>query len=642
MRTDMLFIDGELVDLNDDTQITLNIKSNLFTDLSKIVSNNSYTIKLPKTVRNQRIIEHADLPACDTDYPRRYHSARYFRGGIEIIPDGKAVLISVSENIEIALTWGNFVALSSVIESDKKLTDLPQISEGGPYEGPDYRVWKDWGGNSSEVYPYIDYGFSKEEKTVWYHPVEYVNRIIERICEANEINLVYPESKKDFMEKLFVPLLTRNDSKEFAEMCSIEFTIAGIDDPDYSMSENTLYFERSQASNYYGRADFRGRGSERTNAYCSFISNGTPMLTGEIRMTIQAGDTPVNIMLNVRKANYDTSGANIETDSILEISPIDISPIEGTGSQYMVLFSFEEEQTGILDNAFGNAYSYMQFSFAYLPDGSSILSVEGNIKITNIAEQVLIQKKIGEGSLGEVYTDGRFWIVPNLPDIKQIDFIKAIASILGLFAVSGIDGSIIFVSLDDLYNNKEKALDWTRNVVAETLENKPKEITYSLENFAQRNNCKWLEDSTVIGNYDSYLEVDDETLDYETDSIELPFAATDMYGGKARILLYSYTDSLGIQYDNVEPRLLLISGTNGTFKGLDWEEIIGKHYSSYQTLIRRPVVIKEKIEISDVELREIDVTMPVYLAQYGRYYAIISIKAEDTGICECELLQLEV
>lgn len=64
MRNDLLFIDGELVDLDDSTKITLNYKSNLFTDLSKIVSNNSYTIKLPKTVRNQRIIQHADLPAC--------------------------------------------------------------------------------------------------------------------------------------------------------------------------------------------------------------------------------------------------------------------------------------------------------------------------------------------------------------------------------------------------------------------------------------------------------------------------------------------------------------------------------------------------------------------------------------------------
>ncbi len=43
-----------------------------------------------------------------------------------------------------------------------------------------------------------------------------------------------------------------------------------------------------------------------------------------------------------------------------------------------------------------------------------------------------------------------------------------------------------------------------------------------------------------------------------------------------------------------------------------------------------PKVITEKIEINDIELRDLDMTVPIYLAQYGRYYAIISIKAEDT------------
>ena len=131
MRTDMLFIDGELVDLDEDTQITLNIKSNLFTDLSKIVSNNSYTIKLPKTVRNQRIIEQADLPACDTDYPREYHQARYFRHGIEIIPDGRAVLVSCADTLDIALTWGNVSLMESITDGDKTLNDLENESSSG-------------------------------------------------------------------------------------------------------------------------------------------------------------------------------------------------------------------------------------------------------------------------------------------------------------------------------------------------------------------------------------------------------------------------------------------------------------------------------------------------------------------------------
>ena len=101
MRNDMLFIDGKLVDLDDNTKITLNFKSNIFTDLSKIVSNNSYTIKLPKTIRNQRIISHAELPSADSGYPRKYHDARYFRNGVEVIPTAKAVLISISDKIEI-------------------------------------------------------------------------------------------------------------------------------------------------------------------------------------------------------------------------------------------------------------------------------------------------------------------------------------------------------------------------------------------------------------------------------------------------------------------------------------------------------------------------------------------------------------
>lgn len=59
-------------------------------------------------------------------------------------------------------------------------------------------------------------------------------------------------------------------------------------------------------------------------------------------------------------------------------------------------------------------------------------------------------------------------------------------------------------------------------------------------------------------------------------------------------------------------------------------------------MVRNPVIITERISISDIDLKELDVKVPVYLGQYGRYYALISVKSEDTGVCECKLLQLEV
>ena len=134
----------------------------------------------------------------------------------------------------------------------------------------------------------------------------------------------------------------------------------------------------------------------------------------------------------------------------------------------------------------------------------------------------------------------------------------------------------------------------------------------------------------------------EEELESERDVVELPFAASDQFSDVAKIPIYSYDEEGNLEYNSVEPRLLAYNGVKGVFTGLDWNTLLSMYYQTYQSIIRRPIVITEKIEINDIELRDLDMTVPIYLAQYGRYYAIISIKAEDTGICECKLLQLEV
>lgn len=244
-------------------------------------------------------------------------------------------------------------------------------------------------------------------------------------------------------------------------------------------------------------------------------------------------------------------------------------------------------------------------------------------------------------------SDGYYPIISNLPDIKQVDFIKTIAAISGIFAVIVNDTTLGFFSVDDIISNRNKAYDWTRKVVASFKENKPQEISYSLEDFAQKNLLTWKEDNTVKGDYSSALYVQDETIEVERTAIELPFAATDMSLSRAFIPLYDYSGNETVgKMNSVEPRLLIEVNNTGkskaSFEGLRWDTLVNRNYESYQKIIRNPIVVSEKIEISDIELKELDVTIPVYLGQYGRYYAIISVRAEATGICECKLLQLEV
>lgn len=615
MRDEMLFIDGELVDLDDNTKITLNIKSNLFTDLSKIVSNNSYTIKLPKTVRNQRIIQHADLPACNTDYPRKFHQGRYFRNGVEIVPNAKVALISVSDSIEMAMAWGNIIVLQGIVENDKSLNELIDH---------DYHIiWEkgvisDYDIDSPFIMSKINMGIRNYDTVNYVHPSVRATWILERISEDNGLFFSFTEKTQAFINKLIVPLLERHGrefdvNKQFALRLS------------YNNGERHGYYLTALINEY------------RKDEYTEVVEN---LKNGYAAIKILQPHTKIQVAglfffdciseIPISPAFVMYTLVDDVPQEVLAVDAADIS-LKG-GDTYTVSFDFSEVTVEL------NTGDIVYFAFR----DTGFFTNNWGMDTFSLGFIPAIELATLKGYNG---SDGYYPIISNLPDIKQIDFLKAIAYMTGTFAcVAG--NKLMFVSMDDLISNRKKALDWTQKVVAEYMDNKPMSMKYTLDGFAQNNYYHWKEDEKVKGSYDSSLFVDNLTLEYEKDVVTMPFAATDTLVGDAYIPLYTYNDSEEGTLESAEPRILTESDNGGkskaTFQGMSWGSLISKFYTNYQNVIRKPIIITEKIEIGDVELRDIDVTVPVYLAQYGRYYAIISIKAENTGICECELLQLEV
>ncbi|WP_321479764.1 hypothetical protein [uncultured Bacteroides sp.] len=581
MRNEELYIDGQLVDLDENAKVTLNYKSNIFTDLSKIVSNNSYSIKLPNTVHNQCVMDHADLPTRVSGFPRIKHKARYFRNGVEIISKANAVLMSVSSTFDVALSWGNTTAFAPIVNAGKKLTDLQYDTN---IENVDYVEWHKLESNN-ERFPYIDYGFKDEDAEVWYHPVVTVDWILEKICKENGVRFVFPEERKDFLSSLVVPLLTRNGGRISSEESRTLFKITGVNGA-------LLYLMSIK------------KGSKSSDYFYLFQDMEKVLKDGKMLFTpnFKSGRNDIWLIAgnNEKKLEYQV--------------------VEGAYKYYYNVPVEIDVQSGdhiLISSKFG------KIDYWNSKDVS-----DRSIELSIIPNTV----NLGMG----------FPFIENLPSIKQIDFVKAIASIIGVFAVPSFDdtGVINFVSIDNLVANIPNAVDWTKKVVASYRENKPNEIAFTLDNFAQKNYFNWKDDSSVLGSYSGVIEVDDKTIDYEADLITLPFAATSMSGGNAKIPLYSYNDDGELDSKTVKPRLLILDETKCVFTGLSWDILINKHYSSYQKIIRQPIIIKEKIELREIELKELDVTIPVYLAQYGKFYAIISVKAENTGICECVLLQL--
>lgn len=610
-----LFIDGVKVDLGEDTRIVLNYKSNLFSDLSKIVSNNSYTIKLPKTIHNQRIIEHADTPSCNTAYPRKFHHARYFRNGIEVISNAKAVLLSVSDTIDIAITWGNITVLAGIVENDKTLNEL--VDNGY------YMTWRKEISNYQVGNPFIvsdmNMGIRSFDTLNYIHPSVRVRWILDRISADNGLGFLFSNDIVErYIGKLIVPLLTRH-GRGFD--VNNQFGLAAR----YNNGVRYDYYLTAILKDAYANSFLAVINADTSNSGIKILKESTKIRISARMFFDFASTVPVNPAFVV----YKVVDGRAE-----EVFSADASELQGKGGQtWTVHFDFEDE-TSVLSEGdiiyfafrdtgyFVNNWGTDTFSFALAP----------------YIDEAIVE---GQGS------DGYYPIIPNLPDIKQVDFIKTIATISGTFAVVVNDTTLGFFSVGDIISNRNKAYDWTRKVVAPFKENKPQEISYSLENFAQKNLLTWKEDNTVKDDYNSALYVEDETIEVERTAIELPFAATDISFGRASIPLYKYSGSETIgEMNSVEPRILIEVDNNGkskaSFEGLGWNALISRNYESYQKIIRNPIVISEKVEISDIELKELDVAIPVYLGQYGRYYAILSVKAEDTGICECKLLQLEV
>ena len=619
MRNDLLFIDGELVDLDDSTKITLNYKSNLFTDLSKIVSNNSYTIKLPKTVRNQRIIKHSDLPACITDYPRKFHSARYFRNGVEIIPNGKAVFMSGSDSFEIALTWGNISLLSGIVEGDKTLNDLKDSY-------PEYYIiWKreisNYQDSANFIISDMNMGIRNYDTKNYIHPCVRASWILERISRDSGINFLFPANIIDnLISKLLVPMLTK---KGKGEDDNNQFGITGV----YDNGQLDGYVLTVLIQKYY-KNDYLEIVGSRDGLYA-----GVKILKNNTKIHIRGRmffDFTGSTMPNPRFVAYKVVDGAAE--EVFSVSYIDL---ENKGSQtWFVSFEYDDYTTVL------SAGDVIYFAFAdtgFFTNNWGITTfVVGLLAFTE-------ETSVFEDGV----SDGYFPIISNLPSVKQIDFLKALASMSGTFAVVKDKATIQFVSMDEVISNKSKALNWTRKVIASYQENKPKTISFSLDGFAQKNMYKWKEDDSVSGSYDGYIYVDDETIEVSKDSVTLPLAATEMRVDKAYIPLYEYGDNDEVgELGKVEPRILLEMNNNGkskaTFNGLGWSTLLNRNYQSYKKVVRNPVIITERISISDIDLKELDVTVPVYLGQYGRYYALISVKSEDTGVCECKLLQLEV
>lgn len=605
-----LYIAGRVVDVAPDTRVTLKFNSNAFGDISKIVANNTMTISLPRTPNNDEVFGLPSVVGNDSRAPYRKWQAELYVNGVRVVESAYAVLLSVSECYEVSLYWGVVAALESFKGSNKTLRDISEVLKaqyGGMnwWEGWQGQYGQDASGNPSTdiINASYDVAFGSllnnttARTKVALLPSVRASWLWDKVCADNGINNELPTAVATSLYNMCVPFVSHTN-------------------PD-PVTEQYVFTKEYQREN--------DNGAERTSTFYNLSPNAN-----DTYYEFQQGDRNIKIGGVNRKFYTFVYVALAEHTSRFTIF---VEGKSNTGCELHVVRNGKTADKFKL--IFGKPITF-EYEFGagddmyfFATTGASSTNRAVTLDITAAGMQVERYANEGEAPMGSTIRTS-----DNLPEIKQIDYVKAVCAMHGLWATL-VDGEVRYVSYDDYFANGAVTLDWSRKLVG-TGDGSAATTTFQLDNFAQRNVLKYKEDESVEVDASGALLVDNVMLDRTKDIVELPFAASD--GGTIPSIKWKDDDAATgeIEEVDVEPRIMqLITSPLSSGKviarlvfGLTmrFDSILTNYYSTWQRVMLNPIVIEEYMRLSEADVKDLDFRKAIYLSKYGARFVISSVE----------------
>lgn len=590
-----LIIDGQHVDIAPDTEITLEYVSNILTGATGGISlPKSYTVKLPKTARNARILDDPGQPSHASTQVRRFLSARYYRNGVDLIGPARAyILDTTADAYEIALVWNALPALQTLSESTATLQGLPDLPVltwiGSNGKTPDYGTEVD-----GALFARYDAGLGEKtypEVPTSTHPamraLSLINKIMANAGVQYQISSERVRATLSSMYILAAPSHRPNREMEDLSGCWCSNVRVGS-----SAAEGTfLAFDVTRAG-----WDAPATGTDVP---------GTIPVQGAER---------VHISLRLRAA----SSASVSSSARVLVLSSDGSELANVKFVQNGSGSYDAVADLELDV---ESWSAVRLSSSGVPVGTTFTTSASGytpLEIWRVHPTI------------DIDNDNRFPMAENLPNIKQWDFVKACMVLSGAVPVIQ-SGELLIMGYDEAFDTAS-AYDWTHKVTA------TENVAQRLSDWARENLIKFEDDDTQKLEQDptAVLRTADETVAQSRELYTLPFAASQF----STVQHYTFDDEGEIEDVEITPRIMMRQDDTLIFAPELSGAGLADTYSQLQRIIYTPVILTATIRLNEIDLTAIDMRHPVYLGQYGQYYAILKIQTSATDLCKVELLQL--
>lgn len=605
-----LIIDGQHVDLSANTDITLEYVSNIAGDVGKISLSHSYTVKLPKTLRNARVLDDPGNPAHESGQTRRFLSARFYRNGIDLLGDAQAyVLQTTPESYEVALVWNTLEALQTLSQSKATLNDLPDLPTltwiGSNGKTPDYAGAETDGALFAQYTSGLG-GVRYPTITTAPHPSMRVTGLVDRMLTAAGVPYTMTAAAQEAMRDLVVLAAPKHQPSRSMEIES------------GSVAARVLLYSIT-----FGPQLIISNWTHGWDAPSSATDSNTVFTTGDIETH--------RVLFNLRApSSADLSGVYLKVwgaiteDYIVQKQEELLHAYFKRDASGWYLYIDEEIKLS------GWPLYAVTFDGAQIPPSEAVEMTAYDTHLPLFA----VNRVHNDINIAE---DNRFPLAGNLPDLKQWDFMKACMVMLGIVPVIQ-NGQLHLLTYEELLRTDD-AYDWSRKV--DMTDGGLQGVNVTLDQWAQSNLITFEKDTPLNFEPDARLMIEDATLPESRDLYKLPFGAS-MQGEAVH---YKITSDNEVENVDISPRIFrLAEGESG--KVLEFNEdmygegLVTSRYAKLQEVVRKPVRISVNVRLHEIDLAQLDLTRPVYLSQYGHYYSIQKIQTSESDLCKVELIQI--
>lgn len=556
------------LDLNNPSGISLNYKSYIFGDLSKITCSHTYTFKLPFTLNNRTILDNAEEIRQKSSMLRHRLKAEFYQNGIQLFKDANLYIDTVEGSYNAVLTWGVLDGMEKLKDDDVSIQQLCSGSNDTPTVNFGYTnsMMSGYNNNASVLRPVYNAGLKYIDDSGWFTPDCYsvfplpvvpIFRLIALINAkygtkfnfgtAFTYNGAWDESQDPLIQRGVIPLVkiesSADDVGKFAMTIPQETTLYDIPHilkgaKDGHTYDSSIVSVDKDANGLVNTINYNGTGgSLEIDGYfvCQFTYHRPkvwPYTRLELTSAAAGNDCIPELLIYKRSSGGGVSSVG----SIKGKWRYDVYADDGNTVTHAHgwVFNFSKEWGGERISTEIASGDKIFFAFNSAAENFNVGSwIEGNM--TKLYRTIDITS-IDTTNFPSMATDVQIQVdvMSNLPDISCMTLLKNLFFMMGAFPYTDTDGNIKPMYYSNLKDNIESGnvLDWSKKINTSPAE-LPSKISYEVSGYAQRNYFlmkndslevdKDKEEDDVYASGIGWIDVDNELLERNKTIIQVPF-----------------------------------------------------------------------------------------------------------------------